>query len=65
MNGLASLMQIESLDRVPPNNMALTYLYLHEHYMATKFIFVAAEDSFDVIEQMNKEVICWIYGLEE
>lgn len=42
-------MQIESEEKIAPNNIALTYLHLHEHYMATNYIFKAAYDSFDVV----------------
>ena len=31
------------------NNIAVTYLNLHEHYMANKFINKAAEDTLDII----------------
>ena len=47
------------------NNIAVTYLNLHEHFMANKFIAKAAEDSLDIIETYNKGIINWIYSLDE
>ncbi len=33
--------------------------------MASEYIFKAIEDSMDDTDRFNKEIICWIFGLEE
>lgn len=46
---MANFNQIEDELTLSHNNLAITYLNLHEHYMANKCIMRAAEDSLDVI----------------
>jgi len=47
------------------NLLALTYLHLGEHYMATQSIYKAFEqDNSDPIIICNKEIFDWIYAME-
>jgi len=61
---LANYNQINNEDSLSYNNLALTYLHLHEHCMANKYITEAAQDELNVIETFNKGVIYWVYGFE-
>ena len=64
MNCLSNLNQVASINAQTYNNLALTYLHLAEHYMATQAIYKAfEEDQNDSLIQWNKEVFDWIYGI--
>lgn len=65
VNALANFNQMNGDEMLSFNNLALTYLHLHEHYMANRYITEAAQDSLDVIETFNKGVIMWIYGFSD
>lgn len=65
LNALANFNQISDEMSLSYNNIAVTYLNLHEHYMANKFINKAAEDTLDIIETYNKGIITWVYSLDD
>lgn len=64
MNALANLNQVVFQTATSLNSLALVYLHLGEHLMATKSIYEASDkDPKDAIIAFNKEVIEWIYGI--
>ena len=64
LNALSNFNQIADELTLSYNNIAVTYLNLHEHYMANRFILRAAEDSLDVIENYNKSIFNWVYSFD-
>ena len=65
MNCLSNLNQIIEINAQTYNSIALTYLHLGEHYMATQATYKAyAEDPEDPIIKYNKQIFDWIYAVE-
>ena len=64
VNALVNFSQILNEGAISSNNLGLTYLHLHEHYMANHYIGQAAEDSLDTVELFNQSLVSWIYAFD-